>query len=76
VLRSEDLFSEPERSWHQLLRFLKLPWHPLPDPLPHANRGGGEAKAVAPGLREQLRSDLAATAAGVRERYGFGWDWA
>ena len=28
VLRSEDLFSEPERSWRQLLRFLKLPWHP------------------------------------------------
>ena len=76
VLQSEDLFSQPERSWHQLLRFLKLPWHPLPDPLPHANRGGGEANAVAPALREQLRSALAATAAGVRERYGFGWDWA
>ena len=76
VLRSEDLFSEPARTWHQLLNFLKLPWHPLPDQLPHANRGSGEANAVTPALREQLRSSLAATVAGVRERYGFGWDWA
>ena len=76
VLRSEDLFTKPKRSWDQLLHFLELPWHPLPDELPHANRGEGEANAVAPALRAQLRRDLATTAAGVRKRYGFGWDWA
>ena len=76
VLRSEDLFEQPDLIWWKLLKFLKLKDHPLPRPLPHQNRGKGEAKGVQPRLRERLRRDFAATAAGVRRRYGFGWDWA
>ena len=76
VLRSEDLFEQPDLIWWKLLKFLKLKDHPLPRPLPHQNRGKGEAKGVQPQLRERLRRDFAATAAGVRRRYGFGWDWA
>ena len=75
VLRSEDLFQQPEQVWKQLLRFLELDAHPLPMRLPQANAGSGEAAAVDPEIREQLRCQLAATAAGVQERYGFGWGW-
>jgi len=76
VLRSEDLFEQPDAVWSKLLRFLKLSNQPLPQPLPIANRGKGEAIGVSAKLRARLRSELAATASGVRERYGFGWDWA
>ena len=76
ILRSEDLFEQTEQIWNQLLNFLRLPIHPLPNPLPHANRGKGEAQQVTPALRARLRKELAPTAAGVRERYGFGWDWS
>ena len=76
VLRSEDLFEEPDLIWWKLLRFLKLPNQPLPARFPHANRGEGESEVVPPQLRARLRREMLATAAGVRERYGFGWDWA
>jgi len=76
VLRSEDLFEQPDRIWLKLLKFLGLQSRPLPQPLPHQNRGKGEAEGVHPQLRERLRREFAATAAGVRQRYGFGWDWA
>ena len=76
ILRSEDLFEQPEQLWHQLLKFLHLPSHPLPFPLPHANRGHGEANKVSKALRAKLREELAPTAAGIRDRYGFGWHWA
>ena len=76
VLRSEELFEQPELIWLPILQFLGLRNQPLPKPLPHRNRGKGESKGVRPQLRERLRREFAATAAGVRERYGFGWDWA
>ena len=76
ILRSEDLFEQTEQVWNQVLNFLGVPSHPLPMPLPHANRGQGEAQQVAPALRARLRDELASTAAGIRTRYGFGWDWA
>lgn len=73
VLRSEDLFGEPERVWQQLLEFLELePW-PLP-PLPGAsNAGRGEAAAVPEPLRLALRERLADTYALMAERYGLHW---
>ena len=76
VLRSEDLFLNTQRTWDAVLAFLNLPAQPLPDPIPHANRGAGEAKTISPELRAQLRRAFAATAVGIRGRYGFGWDWA
>lgn len=76
VLKSENLFNKSEQTWKQIINFLKLPWQPLPDKLPHANRGRGEADRVNPALRRRLKDKFADTAAGVRKRYGFGWDWA
>ena len=75
VLQSEALFEQPHRIWDALQRFLGLQTIPLP-PLPMANVGDGGGITVDPALRSQLRSVLATTASGVRERYGFDWDWA
>ena len=75
VLQSEALFREPEPIWQRLQRFLELDTMPMP-PLPVANAGDGASRSVNPALRAHLRTVLATTASGVRERYGFGWDWA
>lgn len=75
VLRSEDLFAEPERIWQQIQAFLGLAPVPLPAPLERANAGQGEAAAVSPSIRSRLRDQLAPTAAAIRSRYGFDWGW-
>ena len=75
VLQSEALFRQPEPIWQQLQRFLDLETVPMPS-LPVANAGDGASRSVDPALRAHLRTVLATTASGVRERYGFGWDWA
>jgi len=73
VLRSEDLFEQPEACWHQLLRFLELRQIPCP-PLPQANRGLGECAAVSDCDRAELRRRLQPVYDRVRADYGFGWD--
>lgn len=75
VLRSEDLFAEPGRIWDQIQAFLGVPAVPLPAPLERANAGQGEAAAVSPTIRARLRTQLAPTAAAIRNRYGFDWGW-
>lgn len=75
VLKSEDLFTDPEAIWERLLCFLALDPMPLPQLLP-ANSGHGEAAGVSPLLRQQLRRELAATATAMRERYGIDWGWS
>ena len=74
VLKSEDLFTNTADVWEQIQRFLKLRSVPLPA-LPHANAGSGEAGAVASGVRVHLRTELSATALGVKQRYGIDWGW-
>jgi len=76
VLRSEDLFAQPDRLWPQIQRFLGLNPLPLPAPLARANAGLGEADAVPIGVREQLRQELAPTAEAIRQRYGIHWPWS
>jgi hypothetical protein len=76
VLQSETLFSDPTATWRQIEAFLDLPQAPCPAAAPKANAGQGEARAVTAGIRRDLRRQLEATALGVRERFGFGWDWA
>ena len=74
VLQSEQLFTQPQQCWATVLAFLGLsPW-PLP-PMEAANRGLGEAHAVAPSLRQHLRQHYAETVAFVRHTYGFDWGW-
>jgi hypothetical protein len=74
VLKSEDLFAHPQGSWERLLRFLSLDPMPLPQ-LPAANSGRCEAADVPQTLRQQLRAELATTAAAMRKRYGIDWGW-
>ena len=76
VLRSEDLFASPAPLWKELQRFLGLSSIQLPDDLPRANAGKGLSSTVDPILRSSLRESLRSTAEGIRQRYGFGWDWA
>ena len=75
ILRSEDLFSTPERIWQQLLSFLELKPMDWPGALPRANAGEGLGDRIDPALRQQLRQQLSNTAAGVRSRYGITWEW-
>ena len=76
ILKSEQLFADPESIWKEILTFLRLEITALPKRMPRANAGDNESLSVSPSLRIKLRKELAATALGVRERYGFGWDWA
>ena len=76
VLKSEALFADPAATWKQIELFLGLPTTPCPASLPKANSGQGEAGAVPAEIRDDLRKQLKATALGIRERHGFGWDWA
>lgn len=73
VLKSEDLFTRPERIWHQLQEFLGLEAHPLPGPMARANSGSGAAAHVPREQRRRMREDLAATYEAVERLYGITW---
>ena len=76
ILRSEDLFSTPERIWQELLSFLELKSIDWPGALPRANAGDGLGDQIDPALRQHLRQQLAETVSGVRSRYGITWEWS
>lgn len=73
VLRSEDLFVQPELCWQHLLAFLSLPYVPCPQ-LPKANRGRGEKLCVAEGDRAYLRQCLQPVYEQMERDYGFCWE--
>jgi len=75
ILRSEDLFMDPEAVWDRLQGFLQLQHLPLAAPLPWVNAGDGEASRVPPQLRERLRDQLGPGVAAIERRYGISWDW-
>lgn len=75
VLKSEDLFNDTAVVWKRIQHFLRLRSRPLPIALPRANAGQGEADQVDPAIRTALRTSLAATASGVKARYGIDWGW-
>ena len=76
VLQSETFFANPAITWRRIEAFLGLPSAPCPAGTPKANAGRGEANGVPEAIRMQLRQQLRTTALEVRQRYGFGWDWA
>lgn len=73
VLRSEDLFTNTEDCWNQLLAFLGAPPLALPGPLPRSNAGQGEAQQVGAALRARLRSELDPTYMWLEREYGISW---
>ena len=73
LLRSEDLFAQPERVWGQVLTFLELEALPLPPLAQPANAGQGEAAKVPARLRQALREQLQATYAAMERSYELQW---
>ena len=73
VLRSEDLFEQPDLVWGRVLTFLDLPMIPLPALASPANAGRGEAAQINDRLRQALRNQLLPTYVWVESRYGLRW---
>ena len=72
VRSSAALFAGSQLFWQELQAFLGLDPQPLPV-LPRRNAGAGEAAAVEPALREQLRQQLQPTYAAMEACYGISW---
>ena len=73
VMRSEDFFTQPGKSWVRLLKFLDLPDFYLPELDAPANAGRGESSLVSGKLRKRMRDVLQRTYAWVEEHYGLTW---
>lgn len=75
VLRSEDLFEQPQQVWEQLLQFLDLDPFPLPAGAAtlRRNAGAGEAEAAPAATRVWLRRQLEPTYSSLMSRYGLIW---
>jgi hypothetical protein len=73
LVRSEDLFTDPERTCPRLLDFLNLAPASVPKRLPVHNAGLGLAASVDPALRHWLRAALEPTYAAMDQRYGLRW---
>lgn len=74
LLRSEDLFLDPERTWQRLQAFLELTVRPLPEGgLMRSNSGRGEAATIPASLRAELRRQLAPTYEAMAGLYGISW---
>lgn len=73
LLRSEDLFESPGRSWRRLQRFLGLDPVPLPPLLPRANGSGGASALVPDAVRQSLRRQLQPTYGLMERFYGLRW---
>lgn len=76
VLRSEDLFEQPQGVWDRVLRFLELDPMPLPQLAQPANAGHGEAAYVSAALRLRLREQLESTYRWSADQYGLEWSQA
>lgn len=73
VLRSEDLFEQPQGVWDRVLRFLELDPVPLPELAEPANAGRGEAADVSLTIRLQLREQLQNTYRWAADQHGLEW---
>jgi len=74
VIKSEELFSENSTSLDQIRKFLGLNILKGMDKIKKSNEGTNYM-AIEKKLKEKLQEELESTAKGIRERYGFGWDW-
>ena len=73
LLRSEDLFQNPEGSWQQVLAFLELAECALPRGVGRLNAGAGEAEHLDPALVQMLRQQLNPTYEAMERQYGLQW---
>lgn len=73
LLRSEDLFQNPESLWLRVLAFLGLKECALPCGVGRQNAGAGEAEQLDPALLRILRQQLNPTYEAMERRYGLQW---
>ena len=73
VLRSEDLFEQPQASLDALSGFLGIAPFAADVAVPRANSGAGEANTVDPRLRRQLQEQLASTYGWLERELGLSW---
>jgi hypothetical protein len=74
VLKSEELFQEPQRIWTKVLTWLEIDPLPLPDQLPCANSGLGEAASIPGSWRQELRQDLEPTYKAMAQNWNVYWE--
>ena len=73
VLRSEDLFEQPQACLDALSGFLGIEPFAADVAVPRANSGAGEANTVDPRLRRQLQEQLASTYGWLERELGLSW---
>ena len=74
VLRSEDLFEQPQKAWEQAIDFLGLACEPLPDlGLGRLYGGNGEVLLVPMLFKRQLFENLQSTYSAMQQQYSLNW---
>lgn len=75
IMKSEEIFEKPDQYWRIILDFLQIQSMPLRNKFVAANKGEGNKSEISIDLKNKIRTKLASTEAGIRDRYGFGWNW-
>lgn len=75
ILKSEDLFENPAKEWIKISEFLDIRSDVKIPEMQRTNEGIGINEDLKNRLREKIRKELQTTAEGIKERYGFGWEW-
>lgn len=73
LLRSEDLFSDPQSAWARIQGFLGLSVLTTAEPLPPSNRATHGGLTIPSSLRVWIRTMLEPTYAAMRQDYGIIW---
>jgi len=76
ILRSEDLFEQPNFALDKIKKFLDISPFPAVNELVCANQGEGEAVGVSRSLRKQLRLKLLSTYNWLENELGLTWPQA
>ena len=75
ILKSEDLFSQPQKVWNDIQEFLGLKKLILTKHFSQSNAGEGEASKIDQSIRKYLQLELKSTVTEIESRYGFNWGW-
>lgn len=73
LLKSEDLFSDPNACMAKLETFLQLAHHPVPEVIPASNKGSISVLAASNSDRHKLENLLRTEIRELGERYSIHW---
>lgn len=74
VMKSEELFSQPNRIWKKVEAFMNISKQDFPKSIKRANSGNGESTSVSEKTRRELNRIFRSTSEEVEKRYGFNWN--